>query len=52
MTLQDIITREGSQEKAAHFLGVTITTFRRWLAGKKISPMGRRLLADKGVEVR
>ncbi len=51
MTLQELITREGSQENAARFLGVTLSTFRRWLAGKKVSPMGRRLLADKGVEV-
>lgn len=51
ITLSDLIAREGSQERAAHFLGVTLSTFRRWVAGKNISPMGRKVLSDNGVEL-
>lgn len=51
MTLDELIEREGSQEKAALYLGVTLSTVRRWMIGKKVSPMGQKILKANKVEI-
>lgn len=50
MTIEELIAREGSQAKAAHHLGITLSTLRRWMAGKKVSPMGLAILKRFKIE--
>lgn len=51
MTIEELIEREGSQARAAHHLGITLSTLRRWMAGKPVSPMGLAILKRFKIEV-
>ena len=53
MTLKQFVKQAGSQEAAAHLVGVSFVTINRWTHDETcISPLGQRRLSALGVVLR